>query len=1143
MSSLFEYTLLTGQYNTLTQTYRYVIPASELNGTAGSIQLQFYYDDTDYAVTAYVYIQASSGNVYDGALGSGVRITLGGSSPCVVTGPNSVSDVISFNITGEDNIVIACHRSLAVAPYKSGLPTNCQTYQLVGVTEAAVAHVVGYSSYSSWPFIEKILGYGIPVAHSPSVSPSEGTPSSSPSEGTPSEGTPSGTPSPSPSEGTPSSSPSYGTPSGTPSPSPSAGTPSSSPSEGTPSGTPSDSPSRSPSSSPSEGTPSVSPSGSPSVTPSTSPDGNTSLFYHDATWSIGVSVWSGSRRLLIDKNDLTNTPHIGGQVRLRFAYSGTPYQVQNIFVWEQASSGDLYDGEPGTRVSVSKGGVEAFTIDGPDQFSDPITFDVDGTTSVLIAIDVVSSYLCYTNTMPANSRVFYKYGSIGETGVPDVLGFSEILDWPYIESIERIPEEGTPSSSPSEATPSNPSEGTPSSTPSSSPSEATPSSSPSEATPSASPTPKALDPLFYFKKAIQTYSGTRSNRCVIKPIAWLFDATGYKIRLKFLWSTIDTAYTVKGFIYKKAISGNAWDGDAQSRVELKKDGNTIMSITSEADSYSDLIDFEIKPSDTIVVALDRIDWAPGNTEYSAGTDSYYKLNVHESFLPAVDGYIKSSWWYHLEGIYVETPSSPSPSPSEATPSSSPSSSPSHGTPSDSPSEATPSSSPSYGTPSQGTPSDSPSEATPSGDISFIKNIELGIIGDGSTGSIYVYSLLIDNYQIGNFDFPLNYVPYSIVSDDGRVQWKLISRSYSTGGIPKNLEFEVLPTNTIPEGFTNTNTNKTNSSNQEFKYVASRIFGGYYYFYPVVVGDTLWHVEGEFIHKWELDNNMQVTYYKIPPHYYSEIDYQDEYGYVGYSAFTYCALDGLIHIVGGPTSTKYTSAHSTFDPESGAFNHESHAPAPRRVYLGYMFDASNINGKLYYFCDDNSASTADEARVVWWYDVAQDKWGSILGRYPAADGPELTAIVEDPYMIGHFLLIGYGYEMYRFNPAVTKWTPQAEYFELVDDSGDIYGYRETFAFTDKYTGLVVVAYYDDLVFWDATVGIPVWQHDYVDTWQTDSYFKWYGQQGPWDLDQGKGAVIPGSNNNYYLHTTEWDYYDNWALYALNKSIKLRWDGHD
>lgn len=439
------------------------------------------------------------------------------------------------------------------------------------------------------------------------------------------------------------------------------------------------------------------------------------------------------------------------------------------------------------------------------------------------------------------------------------------------------------------------------------------------------------------------------------------------------------------------------------------------------------------------------------------------------------------------------------------------------------------------------PSSSPSASTAT--PTYIEGVEFGVIGDGSSGSLKVKALILDLEQIYDFGVAITNLPYSLASDDGRVQWNMVSRGYSSGGIPKTSQIEMTPTGDVDQAWEDlTIQNPIDYNNMFFTHVGSRDGGGYYYQCLKQLDNILWLIEGEYIVSFDMQNDMKPTYYRIPEHTYSDISYTADW--FGYCAMTYCEYDGLFHIVGGPSSSTdtYSNAHTTFNPLTGHFAFESLAPFPRKSYRGHLLDTSALNKKIYFFADDNNSTSQDELYIVYRYDVLDDYWDTVPGTYPltAYDGPELSAHIEDPHMKGHYLLFSWNGEIIRFNPTITQYTPAPEFFEIVDNIPG--GYISTTVpgtiMYDNYTSLIIIPYYDDIQIWDIVLNTLVWEYNYFDTertWQFPDIW------APTEVDGGAGIQLDFENSTI-TWASSWDYYDFLPFFRLNQKANWKYIGH-
>jgi hypothetical protein len=163
-----------------------------------------------------------------------------------------------------------------------------------------------------------------------------------------------------------------------------------------------------------------------------SSDNNTVLF-NAPTHDTGASSGAYSRRVLVASG--VQTAGSTGFVRLKFGHLGTDYTVSDVYIWKKASTGDHWDGEPGTGVKVG-----TFTITAENPYTDPVEFDVDGTESIIVAFVQNNSPGVYAaGQMPTNCASYWKSGATFESNVGDVSGYTSSSSFFALDDIEEVP--------------------------------------------------------------------------------------------------------------------------------------------------------------------------------------------------------------------------------------------------------------------------------------------------------------------------------------------------------------------------------------------------------------------------------------------------------------------------------------------------------------------------------------------------------------------------------------------------------------------------------------------------------------------------------------------------------------------------------
>lgn len=153
------------------------------------------------------------------------------------------------------------------------------------------------------------------------------------------------------------------------------------------------------------------------------------------TWYAGGGAQS--YRLRIDADEVAGD---SGRLKLKFGRGSNNYVITKCYIGLAASSGNNWDFD-GDQVQVTFDGGDAdTTISADGQLSDPIDFDFDGTTDLIISIYSTSGASQYNTTQPTGGDYWYKASS-DEAATTAPSGFSSSTSWPFIiDIIDNSPE-------------------------------------------------------------------------------------------------------------------------------------------------------------------------------------------------------------------------------------------------------------------------------------------------------------------------------------------------------------------------------------------------------------------------------------------------------------------------------------------------------------------------------------------------------------------------------------------------------------------------------------------------------------------------------------------------------------------------------
>ena len=330
-------------------------------------------------------------------------------------------------------------------------------------------------------------------------------------------------------------------------------------------------------------------------------------------------------------------------------------------------------------------------------------------------------------------------------------------------------------------------------------------------------------------------------------------------------------------------------------------------------------------------------------------------------------------------------------------------------------------------------------------IRGVQNGDIGlIVGDDVADDILVYTATITGE-------PVNLLPDSVASSDGKVQWDVTNRTYGSGNIPRSTQVDTIQLQGHPDGWSLLK----NGGYKEWVFQSGidSTWGSRGW----LIGTDLWIINTYFYCKIELANGNKWTRWKTPPFTSSA------YGNIAQQAVAYCALDGLIHIVGIPSGAG--QEHHTINVADGVLSVNSKLIPPLGIRYGVLYDNSTNDGRMYLFNNDTSN------RNIYVYDVLADGWPETITSRPNAVTSEVTGVATDFSTPGCLLVACMDEKFWRFNIASNTWEP-------LSPPGAVFFYRKQPFFWDEVTQRYMWIDYDVLARYDAT----------TNTWDnTDNYF--------------------------------------------------------
>ncbi len=366
----------------------------------------------------------------------------------------------------------------------------------------------------------------------------------------------------------------------------------------------------------------------------------------------------------------------------------------------------------------------------------------------------------------------------------------------------------------------------------------------------------------------------------------------------------------------------------------------------------------------------------------------------------------------------------------------------------------------------------------------IQNDDIAIVvGDNNADDTICFKAFVTESPVSN-------MPTSIASDDGKVQWDVVARSFADSGFPTGIKVNAVATS-VPSGWEDAGFN-----GGYYKVATGKPSYGMSPAEMTKYGTDAWLLSGYFT-KFDLANNFQAELFILPtfPNENSQV--------IGEQGKCLCQTTGLVHIVGGDDAAQ--THHHTFDTSDGSFTANDKAALPSAKQDGKLIDASSINGKLYFF--DNKTPFTD----LFSYDITGNSWNNDGGRPVSALVSSSMNKPGDSTCIWVFFSSG---EMYEFYPSTGTWTLVGTTTGTYDDSGNM-GW-------DPIEELVWWHSYRDLYTYDPVTDTETYHDNFVD-----------------DLtDYGTSEVsMVHLENGYYFGCDYWGYYQTY-IFAYNKYITMQ-----
>ena len=135
--------------------------------------------------------------------------------------------------------------------------------------------------------------------------------------------------------------------------------------------------------------------------------------------------WGGSYqlRVVIDQSELNSG---GNRVKIKLQHVSQNWSVDEMWVGNQADSGDAYDFD-GNQVQVTfNGGDTSSGTVSEEIYTDIVSFNLDLSKSIIVSLDVsTTSYVPKASGTGKNVRCYYK-AVAGESGDSDVTGYTAL---------------------------------------------------------------------------------------------------------------------------------------------------------------------------------------------------------------------------------------------------------------------------------------------------------------------------------------------------------------------------------------------------------------------------------------------------------------------------------------------------------------------------------------------------------------------------------------------------------------------------------------------------------------------------------------------------------------------------------------------
>ncbi len=359
--------------------------------------------------------------------------------------------------------------------------------------------------------------------------------------------------------------------------------------------------------------------------------------------------------------------------------------------------------------------------------------------------------------------------------------------------------------------------------------------------------------------------------------------------------------------------------------------------------------------------------------------------------------------------------------------------------------------------------------------------DIGILIGNNTGDTVSFRATVK-------DSPVTNLPFTVKSDDDKVEWESKARTFVNGGIPSKMNVEIAAQPSLVPGWQNDLAPYLLEPGVEGPITSA----SNPIFWDLYSDGKVWGVSGFIIMALDSANNFKPEFYDrgVFPDVSGD-DYPRDMG------FALCKLNGLIHYIGGEGTSQ--THHHTFDTSNQTMSINNKAPLPTAMRSLRVIDDSLNSGKLVliqYTAEYN----------VWHYDVAEDDWTE-MGPTPFGLWG-VDSSIENPKVPGEHFVVDQNGGLQKYVPATDTWTPLAGSPDYPDHSQLMYNYAT-----------------DELLYLDGDncdvydIALDSW-YTINDYWE--GYFTTYG------------AAHVG--NNYYYIQYEGDEGIIY-LYSPNKGINL------